>query len=528
MMWKGKQAPTPRNGHTYVVGIVARISGCENQKEESLEDQVDHAKSEIEPYVSFPIQYHVIATKAKGEWLEREELAELEALIRTRTLDLLFAEDLGRIVRGAVATYLLGLARDHGTRAISPNDCIDTDDADWETDALNACADHVGYNQQTSRRIKQKTMNRFIKYGIVPARPIAGYKVPEGADRYDQWQKIPEAEAIIREGYRQLRGSGNCTQVAEYFTAAGLLRGTRSRSQRWKGNDVRMYFANPLLKGKPYRGFKHSVKRHETGKRRSVVNPDGPRFYSAPHLAFLSEEEFDELNAFLRDRNKAFRNGRKMAGNDRTNVPRKRTRFPGQHATCRYCGRTYYWGANGITANLSCSGSQRYLCWNSMGFRGATAARHVVAAILQTLEQLEGFKDQFASMIAEARSSQDGDLPGRLESVQRRQATLQFETRNLANRIANTPLDALVALLATKEQELRTLKIEENSWRNGWPPRSNRRTASGRFETIYAIISSRSRSSRQRSATCSESWFRNSRFISFAWRTEASFIRVRG
>ena len=33
---------SPRNGHTFVTGIVARISGCASQKELSLDDQVDH------------------------------------------------------------------------------------------------------------------------------------------------------------------------------------------------------------------------------------------------------------------------------------------------------------------------------------------------------------------------------------------------------------------------------------------------------------------------------------------------------
>jgi hypothetical protein len=37
----------PRNGHTLVVGIVARISGCAKQKEVSLEDQVDHGKEVV-------------------------------------------------------------------------------------------------------------------------------------------------------------------------------------------------------------------------------------------------------------------------------------------------------------------------------------------------------------------------------------------------------------------------------------------------------------------------------------------------
>jgi hypothetical protein len=37
----------PRNGHTLNDGIIARISGCVNQKELSLDDQVDHAKEVV-------------------------------------------------------------------------------------------------------------------------------------------------------------------------------------------------------------------------------------------------------------------------------------------------------------------------------------------------------------------------------------------------------------------------------------------------------------------------------------------------
>ena len=34
----------PRNGHTWRTLVIARISGCQRQKEMSLEDQTDHGK----------------------------------------------------------------------------------------------------------------------------------------------------------------------------------------------------------------------------------------------------------------------------------------------------------------------------------------------------------------------------------------------------------------------------------------------------------------------------------------------------
>ena len=93
---------SPRNGHTLVVGIVARISGCTNQKELSLEDQVDHAKEEIAQCYDGAVEYRIIATKGKGERLDRPELAETEEMLRSRELDVLVAEDIGQNGQGAL------------------------------------------------------------------------------------------------------------------------------------------------------------------------------------------------------------------------------------------------------------------------------------------------------------------------------------------------------------------------------------------------------------------------------------------
>jgi hypothetical protein len=112
----------PRNGHTLVVGIVARVSGCQNQKELSLEDQIDHAKQIVADCYTGPVEYRHISTQGKGERLDRPELARFEAMLRSDELDLLVLEDIGRMVRGTEAARLCGIALDHGTRVLAPND----------------------------------------------------------------------------------------------------------------------------------------------------------------------------------------------------------------------------------------------------------------------------------------------------------------------------------------------------------------------------------------------------------------------
>jgi len=146
----------PRNGHTLVTGIVARISGCENQTEMSNDDQVDHGKEVSADLYSGPTEFKIIATKAKGERLDRAEFAELEEILRRGDLDLLIMEDLGRLVRGTEAAWLMGIAVDHGTRCVSPDDGVDTIDPSWEQNAVSTCAEHVGNNARTSWRIKNK------------------------------------------------------------------------------------------------------------------------------------------------------------------------------------------------------------------------------------------------------------------------------------------------------------------------------------------------------------------------------------
>jgi site-specific DNA recombinase len=161
MSYRSRQPIIPRNGHTLVVGIAARISGCANQKELSLDDQLDHGKQTVVERYDGPVEYKTISTRGKGEWLDRPELAEIEAMLRTRELDLLVVEDLGRLVRGTEAYRLCAVAVDHGTRVIAPNDCVDTDDGSWEEDVISACRDHVGHNSHTSKRLKQKLMKPF-------------------------------------------------------------------------------------------------------------------------------------------------------------------------------------------------------------------------------------------------------------------------------------------------------------------------------------------------------------------------------
>jgi site-specific DNA recombinase len=471
----------PRNEHALVVGVVARISGCQNQKEISLDDQVDHAKEIVADLYTGLAEYRVIATKGKGERLDRPELGQIEALLRTRQLDLLVMEDIGRLVRGGEASRLCGIAVDHGIRVISPNDCVDTAEDTWEPDVLEACKDHVGHNAHTSKRLKHKLMNRFKKFGGAAAHVPPGYikppkektddNTPPKARTYDDWSKDASLYEKMQDGAQLLWSTLNCSVVADWFNQNGMPVGKYARSEKWDGHSVRRFYSNPILKGLPQRGVRHTVKHNETGRRISVPNPKGPSYYEAPHLAHLEPAFFDELNARLEAKN-ATQARKPVNGTDlRWRVPRKRTRFPGQFATCWYCGRQFVWGGNGRKDDLMCSGARHYNCWNSITFNGPKAVKKIVAVITDELCTLDGFKDQFSQLVLAARNGQANDSAERRRQLAAEEHSLQETRENLTAAIGQfgprpmfaekiAELDRREKHLAWERQRLESVRAE--------------------------------------------------------------------
>ena len=422
----------PRNGHSLQVGIIARISGCSRQKEVSLEDQIDHGKEEAGQLYQGPMDFRIISTKGKGERLDRPELGQIEQMFRSRKLDLCVMEDVGRLVRGPEAARLWGIAVDHGTRVVAPNDCVDTAEEHWEEDLMSACRDHTSHQTHTSKRIKKKLMTRFLRSGEITPLPIAGYIKPECATSYADWLKDESAATIIVEGHRILKQTLSGPAVADYFNQVGFPTGPAAKTKKkWDGTLVLSYYRNTLLKGMPARGRRHSVKHHETGRRNAVRNPKGPQYRHEPHLAFLEPAEFDEVVELLHKQNLKYRRGRCEDEDPRYRVPLKRTRALGQHARCWYCGRHYVWGGNGIPNSLMCSGSREWKCWNSIGVDGPLAAKKLLAAIMDRLNRLDGFEQQFRNLVRNAQTTGPDGIDHRREKLCRDEQLLAQEKENI-------------------------------------------------------------------------------------------------
>lgn len=449
----------PRNGHTLQVLVVARISGCGKQKEVSLDDQVEHARQDIAELYRGKVEFLVIATKAKGERLDRPELAEAEAFILQGEIDVVYMEDVGRLIRGAAAVELWGMAVDRKIRCIAPNDGCDTVNDTWEEDLMSACTNHVSHCAHTSRRIKHKSMTRFKRTGgPLPTLPY-GYIKPEGAKTYGEIVKDDAATPFLKRGLEMLRSTLCWMSVVDLFNRLEVPTGPRCRHRHWNRNRVRILFTNPMLKGMPQRGAKHTIKHNETGRRVAVKNPAGPTYRDEPHLAHFEPEELDEVLALLAARHA--RPDRKRIQPVRGSG--KRSRFPGRHAMCWYCGHQLTWGANGIAGNLSCQGARDYHCWNSIGVNGNLITSRIVDAISTMLQQLDHFDAELRTVVDIAMAA-PCSAARELEAVKREQERLSREEQNLLNAIRQAgPKPMLEKAIGELEEQAQNLARQRSN-----------------------------------------------------------------
>ncbi len=451
----------PRNGIKPVVLIGARISGCASQKEASLEDQIDHGKEVVGEMYEGDVEYIILSTKGKGERLDRPELAELEIHLRSRTLDLVIYEDIGRLIRGADAVRLCGIAVDHGTRVLAPNDCIDTNDPDWEEDVMDACKEHMGHNAHTSKRLKKKLMNRFRKYGAARADLTFGYVLPEGGKTYFDAQKDPRPEVseILHEGKALLAKTLNYSQVARFFNLRRAEGGTSRRRGAWTGESIRELYHNPLLTGRPQRGKRTTIKHHESGRRISVRNPRGPVHIECPHLEYFPPEEMKPLWAALEEKNARHSRTRAGGHDPRCRVPRKQTRFPGQFGTCWYCGSHFVWGGNGLKDHLMCVRSREGKCWNSVSFNGALLVRRLMTALFDRLTVVEGFDEQFRALIGACDRARS--VESELKKLRHEEERMAREQKNILDGIVKYGPQAMFdERMASLGREAAALKAE--------------------------------------------------------------------
>ena len=189
---------------------------------------------------------------------------------------------------------------------------------------------------------------------------------------------------------------------------------------------------NPILKGIRVRNKKMSRRINKTGRRRSVDAPPEERLErNCPHLAFIDPERFDRVNALLTRRNAKYKRSKKGEIDPRKDVPKKKTRWPGQHVDCGICGRLFRYGGHGLAAHLMCAGAYEYSCWNGITVNGPLAAEKLSAAILAEITALPDYDDILTDLMSKEIERIRSDHASLSSQLEQKGRTVDRELANI-------------------------------------------------------------------------------------------------
>ncbi|WP_166822363.1 recombinase family protein [Thalassoroseus pseudoceratinae] len=448
------------DGRILHVAAVCRIS-TENQDERSLDDQEALLRTVVEQNFDGKVEWTVLRSQGSGESLERQELYELEELIEQRQVELVIAEDLARLCRRRRAYDFCELCEDHNVRLITINDRIDTGREGWQDSAFISTWHHERSNRDTSGRIVRSLRNRFQQGGVFQI-PIYGYIKPPHSSRDADIQKDPEAEVIYEQWFQKLEDGSSFSEIADWLNGQQIPVGPGSKTDRWTCSMVGRVTRNPILKGLRVRNARMSKRINKTGRRKAVKAPPEHRLErQCPHLAFIEAERYDRVIRMLAKRNAKYRRHDENGNDKRRDVPRKRTRFPGQMIACGICGYQYVFGGHGQTDHLMCDGARDYRCWNGVSVDGPLATHKILNAVFEAIDRLPDFDDVFcrtineeAVRIDEATTREKHDCEQNLKRIQRE-------------------LDRVIEFIRTTEssshrlcEELSRLESESNRFRD--------------------------------------------------------------
>ena len=469
--------------------IIGRIS-TENQNEENIEASYRYVEDYLKQIHAGPLCIKHLGECASGMLTDRASIREAEELIAAGKIDLVIAEDLSRIYRNPRHQYdFVQNAVDQETRVICLGDNLDTADENWEVMMGAAALRHGLFIPDTRRRVRRTATHAFHRGGMVTKVKFGYLKLTKQEAESARFgpkglmiAKDPEATPTIRAMKdRYMRGS-SYAGIAQWLQDEKVPPGPYVESQTWSGGRVKDLFGDPILSGR--RTFRKTICKpiYKTGKHRQRKNAN-PETESYPELAHLSLEEHEELLREIARRSEEVLKVRSPNGGPRHvrhNVPRSRSIWPGQSATCAACGGLmYYMGKDLKCENALHGGPQT--CWNHVQVPAELTRRRVLDWLMQYLNQFPCFRPELLDAAWDELQRIDRQRDQARNNAGRDVAALEKQAVNLAKAIAQGgELDALLGESRAVAEALRVARQQSN--------RSTGKTAvCGRFRSKEQI-----------------------------------------
>ncbi len=382
------------------VALIGRISTV-NQDFNNVAASYKHAEKILEQVHKGEANIQTFGEQASGMVPHRRTMQAAEAWIRSGKVDLVLAEDVGRIYRNPRFLFeFIQNCVDQDTRVICPADNFDTADDAWEMMLAFACSHHGLAVPDARRRVRRTATHTFNQGGMVLKNRYGYRKLShEEADsgRFGpiglRIAKLAECTPIIQEMCARFLRGASYVAIAKWLNAEGIAPGPYAdQNQGWRGRLVRDLLSDPILSGQ--RRFRTNMHKliFQTGKHKARPNPAGPEVKQYLELAHLTLEDHAAVLKEVSIRKQASAAGQ-AEGSDSVlwNRPRARSLWPGQQVHCSVCGQLMYRCGNFLKCkNALPNGTGT--CWNHVQVPYTLLTEKVLGWVWSVLESFPSFR----------------------------------------------------------------------------------------------------------------------------------------
>ena len=446
--------------------VIGRIS-TEHQREESIDASFRYVREHLSRIYDGPSEIEYLGERASGMLAERATIRRAEELISSGRIDLVIAEDLSRIYRNPRLQYdFVQNAVDNGCRVICVADNLDTATDHWEVMLGAAAFRHGTYLPDVRRRVRRTATHAFHNGGMVlrcrygyrrlsKEEAASGHFGPKGL----RIAKISQCTETIRQMCSWVHDGMSYVRIAERMNEAETPPGPYCKQQRWTTATVVNLLRDPILSGT--RRFRVVVYEpiFATGKhrRRKGGQPETMVYRELAHLALAEQQDLWRIM----DQRAALWHQPADNASKRLNVPRSKSLWPGQVATCGICGGRMYDMGRFLKCQNALPGAIKP-CWNHVQVRIDLTRQRIVDWLTAESMTIPWGREALVDCVWTElerlhRRTQSGSC--RLE---RRIGELQAAAVNLAKAIAKGgELDVLVQELTAIQAQIRELEAQK-------------------------------------------------------------------
>jgi DNA invertase Pin-like site-specific DNA recombinase len=454
--------PKSAAGELNVVAI-GRISTV-HQDAENIEASYRYIQEYLGRIYQGPLKITALGELASGMLTDRATIREAEQLVAGGNVDLVIAEDLARIYRNPRFQYdFVQNCVDMSTRVICIGDNLDTADENWEITMGAAALRHGLHVPDCRRRVRRTATHSFHRGGMVLKIRFGYRKLTREEAASGQFgpadlriAKREECTPIIREMMQRVIRGASYAAIADWLNAEGIEPGPYVRSRQWAARLVVALLDHPLISGT--RTFREMICRpvFRTGRHKSSKNAE-PETEHCPALAHLAPEEHQVLRREIARRRAESRANTKRKPT-RQGVPRSRSIWPGQSATCAICGGMIYYAGT----HLRCSNAMQRSgpgCWNHVQMPAQLTRERVVSWLVEYLDGRPVLRQALVESVWALVEQGSGGPRRRQRDLAREIALMERQSANLATAIAEGgQLSTLIGKLQAVENSLQTAR----------------------------------------------------------------------